>query len=188
MMRAVNITANPPTQRTPDNDVRKVMLVPRKPRDAHRARNSIRRDLHRGSILVLVRDDSRDGPRLCAVSRRKRAAAIKKFTALAAIQRTRALRDALQNTLDNDAVDYRFRTQQSRFSRPIILLRPADYIKHTRHRGQTVNRTEITDMPAPRDLALSLADLVAGDPVCGEQRHQTDAGRNRPLRVAPFEM
>src|SRR5690242_14799198 len=111
MMRAVNITANPPAQRTPHNDIRQVMLVPREPRDAHCGCDSIRGDLHRGTILVFMRDDARDGPRLCAVTRRKRAATVKELTALAAIQRSRALRHALQNPLNDDAIDYRFRTQ-----------------------------------------------------------------------------
>src|SRR5689334_20655162 len=105
MMRAVNITANPPAQRTPHNDVRQVMLVPRKPRDAHCRRDSIRGDLHRGTILVFMRDDARDGPRLCAVSRGKRAATVKELTALAAIQRSRTFGDTLQSTADDHAVD-----------------------------------------------------------------------------------
>src|SRR5689334_22646275 len=116
------------------------MLVPRKPRDAHCGRNSIRGDLHRRPVLVLVRDNSRDGPRLRAVTRRERAAAVEELTALSTIQRPRALCNALQNTLNDDAVDYRLRTQHSRFSRSIVLLRAAQQIEATRRRGQTVNR------------------------------------------------
>src|SRR5690349_24685812 len=102
------------------------MLVPRKARDAHRGRNSIRRDLHRGTIPILVRYDVRDCPRLRTVSRRKRAAAVKELTALAPVQRPRALRDALQHTLNDNAVDDGVRTQQTRFSRAIIFILTAD--------------------------------------------------------------
>src|ERR1043165_345000 len=126
MMSAVNVTTNPETHRTSRHNVRQIMLVPREARDTHRSSNTIRGDLYRRPILVLVRDDGRDGPGLRAVSRRKRAAAVEEFTTLASIQRSRALRDALQDTFDDHAVDDGLRAQQSRFARAIILLLAAD--------------------------------------------------------------
>src|ERR1044072_8237591 len=102
MMSAADITSNPETQRAPGKNVRQVMLVTRKPRDAHRGRKSVSRDLHRGTILVLMRDDGRHGPRLRAVTRRKRTAAIEELTPLTPVQRTRTFRHALQNIRNDD--------------------------------------------------------------------------------------
>src|SRR5690348_15415964 len=188
MMGAVNVTANPETQRAARNDIRKVMLVTGEPRDTHRSCKSVSSELHRGTILVFVRNDSRDRPRLRAVPRRKRAAAVEELATLSTIQRPRALGNALQNTLDDDAVDHRFRTQQSRFERAIVGLRAAQQIEPARRRGQTVNRTEIADMPAPRDLTLGFANLIARHAVRSEQRHQADARRHDPLRITALEM
>src|SRR6185369_11203547 len=105
MMSAINVATDPPTQRTPRHNVRQVMLVSRKPGHADRGRNPISSDLHRRAIFVLVGDNSRDGPRLCSVTGRKRTAAIEELAAFAAIQRSSPLRNSFQSAFDNNAVD-----------------------------------------------------------------------------------
>src|SRR6185503_15199243 len=74
MMCVVDKLADAETQSTAGEHIRNIVLVSRESRHANRTRNSIRGDLHGGSIFVFVSDDSCDRPCLRAVTGRKRAA------------------------------------------------------------------------------------------------------------------
>src|SRR2546423_15515519 len=106
------------------------------------------------------------------MTRRKRASAVEKLAAFGGVRRSPASRDAFQRAFDNHTVDQRFSTQDAGFARAIIVLFPADEIKSAGHRGQAINRTGVTDHLACLVLAISLADLVARDPVGSGQSHE----------------
>src|ERR1051326_253096 len=188
MPSVVNVATNPPTQRTAGDHVRQVMLVSREPRDTDRGRDSVRRELHGATIVILIRDHRCDCPRLGRVSGRKRTAAVEKFTTFATVERPPPLRNAFEHTFDDETVNHRFGTQQSGFARAIVVRLAAEEIKAARHRSQTVSGTEIANVTAQCDLTIRFADLVAGHAIRRYQRHPTDTRRNQPLRVAAIEM
>src|SRR6185369_9193979 len=175
MMCVVDKLADAETQSTAGEHIRNIMLVSRESRHANRTRNSIRGDLHGGSIFVFVSDDSCDRPCLRAVTGRKRAAAIEELTSFMTVQWSSALRDALECSFHNNTVDHCFSTKHTCFSRSIIVLLTTDQIESPRNCAETVNRTGITDPLTRFNLPIRFEYLVARDSIGGNQRHETDA-------------
>src|SRR5215217_604883 len=188
MVRVVDKLSDAETQSTAGEHVGNIVLVTSESRHANRTRNPIRCDLHSRTIFVFVRDNRCHRPCLRAVSGRKRCATIEELTSFAAVHWSRALSDSFERRSRNHTVDQRFRTQQSRFARAIIVVLATNQIESPRNSAEAVNRSGVTDPFTRFDLAIGFEYLVARDSIGGNQRHQTDACRNHPLRIAAFEM
>src|SRR5215213_4518807 len=163
------------TQRTAGEHVGKIVLVSSKSRHAHCARDSVRSDLHRGTMFVFIRDNCRDGPCLRAVTGRERAATVEELAALHTVHWSRALRDAFKCRLRDHTVYQCFSTQQPGLSRSVVVILPANQVEGRRNCAEAVKRAGITDRATSFYLAVGSEDLVARDSIGGNQRHQPDA-------------
>src|SRR4051812_24352020 len=101
------------THRAARYHVGKIMLVSRESRHADRTRDSIRCDLYRGTMFVFTRNHGGDRPCLCAVTGRKRSAAVEEFTTLVTRHRPRTLRDSFECSPCDYTVSQCFCTQQT---------------------------------------------------------------------------
>ena len=84
------------------------MFVSGEASHAHGTCDSVGSYLDGATMAVFVRDNSRGGPCLHAVTGRKSASAIEEFAALVAGQRAGALRDYLQRASDDQTIHQRF--------------------------------------------------------------------------------
>src|SRR5437763_1855147 len=105
MVRVIDIPADAISQRTTHQNVRKIMIASSETCDAYRARNSVSRDLHGRMIVIFVRDNRRQRPRLDAVPRRKRRSTVEEIAAALAPRGARALSDFLNCCDHNRTID-----------------------------------------------------------------------------------
>src|ERR1041385_1626568 len=115
---------------------------------ADRARDSVSSDLHRGVIVIFIRDDRRQRPRLNAVTRRKRRAAIEEVTTAHTARRSRALSNFLNGGCHDCTVDYGFGPEDAGLARAIVVLCAAEEIKTCGHCPDPVSRSGVADEPA----------------------------------------
>src|ERR1041385_2987581 len=115
------------------------MFLSREARDAAGCGGCKRSYLNTATVVIFTRDDGCSRPCLCAVSGRKRTAAVKEFAALSTVCRPRALGDFFQSSVDDHAVNRRLCDEQSRFPGSRIVVLATEQIKTPGHRADAIS-------------------------------------------------
>src|SRR5882724_4863881 len=109
------------------------MLLSGKACNADGAGKPVCGKLHQRTIVVLVGYDRRQRPGLDAVSRGKRRSTVKKISATPAGRWPTTLRDFLDRSHDDPAIDQCFGSQQAGLARAIVMGRAPKQVEGRSH-------------------------------------------------------
>src|SRR4026209_228804 len=114
-------------------------------------------------VLIFAGDNRGHSPCLSAVTRRKGVSTIEELAALTTLHRASTLSNSFESGADDEAVNQRLCTQESRFSRPRIVLLAAEQIESAGDRTQCIHGTGVTDSSTHTHLTISFSSFVARD-------------------------
>src|SRR6266571_7680004 len=152
------------------------------------ASDSVSANLNQRLIVIFIRDDRGQRPSLNAVARGKRRAAVEEIAAVHAARRSRALRDLLNHSNCDRAVDQSFSAQDAGLARTIVVLCSAKQVKSRRDSSDSVRGTRVTYYPACIKLRARFGYFIAGAPIGCDQRRGSQSQRRQPTRILRVQM
>src|SRR5260221_3581857 len=138
VVRVIDIAPDPISQRAAYQNVRKVMLLAGEAGDADCAGNPISRNLNQRTIVIFVGNHGRQRPCFDAVSRGKRRSPGEEITTILAGKWTAALRDFLERSHYDRAINQSFSSQQTGLARAVVMIHAPEEIEGQGHSADSI--------------------------------------------------